>query len=73
MDVTTKDARERIERIETLLERLRAETAISREEAKVISESMAEESRRMQDVSAFKKRCAELRMERVRAKNVQKR
>ena len=73
MDVTTKDARDRIERIETLLERLRAETAISREEAKVISESMAEESRRMQDISAFKKRRAELRRERIRPKTVQKR
>jgi len=73
MDVTTKDARQRIERIETLLERLRAETAISREEAKVISESMAEQSRLMQDVSAFKKRRAELRRDRLRAHNRQKR
>ncbi len=73
MDRTTKDAQQRIERIETLLARLRAETAISREEARVISESMAAHSRVMRGVSAFKKRRAEVRLERVRHKDSPKR
>ena len=69
MNRSQNDAQERMERIETLLARLRAETALSREEAKVISESMADHARVMHDISAFKRRRAEIRMERVRAKD----
>ena len=69
MDPTKKDAVERLERIEMLLSQLRAETASSREEARVISESMAERSRRFQGISAFKKRSAEIRQNRTRRKN----
>ena len=69
MPVTRKDAVERIERIETLLERLRVQTALSQEEAKVVSETMAESSRQMQGISAFKKRRAEIRRGRMRPKD----
>jgi len=66
ISVIRNDAIERILRIETLLAQLRAETAISKEEARVISESMAERSRLMQGVSAFKKRRAETQQHRFR-------
>jgi len=66
MNLTKKDAAERIERIETLLERLRVQTALSQEEAKVVSETMAESSRVMQGISAFKKKRAEIRRKRLR-------
>ena len=60
------DAIERIMRIETLLAQLRAETALSKEEARVISESMAERSRLTQGISAFKKRRAEIQLHQFR-------
>jgi hypothetical protein len=69
MPLTRKDAVERIERIETLLEQLRVQTALTQEEARVVSESMAESSKRMQGISAFKKKRAELRRGRMRAKD----
>jgi hypothetical protein len=64
--VIRNDAIERIMRIETLLAQLRAETALSKEEARVISESMAERSRLTQGISAFKKRRAEIKLHQFR-------
>jgi len=68
MGVTSDDANDRIERIEALLEELRIETAASREEARVISESMATHARLVKGIGAFQRRSAEVREASSRAK-----
>ena len=61
MSAIRDDASDRLRRIRALLIRLRAETADAKEEARVVSESMREYSREVSNISAFKKRSAELR------------
>ena len=68
MPLTPDDTETQIMRIQSLLEDLRAETSASREEARVISESMATHSRQVQGISAFKKRSAELRQSSSRSR-----
>ncbi len=69
MHMPKNETVEQLERIEVLLERLRTETARSREEARVVSESMADRARMNQGISAFKKKRAEVRKERIRPRN----
>ncbi|MGI9076268.1 MAG: hypothetical protein ACR2G6_02920 [Gemmatimonadaceae bacterium] len=59
MRPTPDDTNEQLHRIERLLKELRAETAASQEEAKVVSESMAERATEVLGIAAFRKRAAE--------------